>query len=532
MSAEPRAHPARPAVFARGARFELGECLGVGASGEVFSVTTFDGLAVKLYREPTADREEQLRVLMSHPPADGPDHRSFAWPRDVVTDGQRRFAGFVMGRVDRTTGISIGALLEGKRPLHFTWRDLLDVAANLSSAVAAVHEVGGVLGQLRPSKVLLTGSTMVTLVDCDSIQVPDRPTAAAEQVRDLEQLAQLVRELLVFGGDANVLPSGLGQMIAGPAELSAALHAASANLRACPARPTHYFAPHLPACPWCVMAASGQPDPFALDAEPAKRGRRRWPGIVAATAMAALAASLVTVQDNNRVAMRGGAAANPAATTAAPTTTSGFSTVLKQGPTSARGGGNPLPHQDDFSMARGWSERADDHAATKVAGGELQVALAARSGVELVVPGLADLRGNVRIEVDVVDIGKDVKAALVCRSRSGKYQYRAEVDGRGWWLLIPTINEVGVTNMPLLQASSPDQFTRAWRNPGPNRVALECIGDDQPGRPLMLRLTVNGQLVAETDVAAAFGPGTVAIAAMAGAEPGEVRFDNVEVRAI
>ncbi|MBI4492661.1 MAG: hypothetical protein HY690_07710 [Chloroflexi bacterium] len=56
---------------------------------------------------------------------------------------------------------------------QFTWEYLLRAGRNLASIVAALHSRGYVVGDLNESNVVVTESALVTLVDCDTMQVVD-----------------------------------------------------------------------------------------------------------------------------------------------------------------------------------------------------------------------------------------------------------------------------------------------------------------------------------------------------------------------
>jgi serine/threonine protein kinase len=58
-----------------------------------------------------------------------------------------------------------------QRAPGITWQYLLRIGRNLAAVVAALHAKGYVIGDLNESNVLVTDRALVTLVDCDSIQV-------------------------------------------------------------------------------------------------------------------------------------------------------------------------------------------------------------------------------------------------------------------------------------------------------------------------------------------------------------------------
>ncbi len=147
------------------------------------TVHTVDGdptSVAKLYRPGLAsdDRHRKLRVMITKPPADPSlrlGHVSIAWPSAVLFDARRRFVGFLMPRIDTTRSVQINRVWTPKRRHHaVTWRHLVRIARNLTSAIAAVHAAGHVIGDINERNVLVSNNALVTLVDCDSMQVTDR----------------------------------------------------------------------------------------------------------------------------------------------------------------------------------------------------------------------------------------------------------------------------------------------------------------------------------------------------------------------
>lgn len=163
---------------AGGRSVKLGRALGEGGEGKVLVLSGGKEVA-KLYwphkRSPVQRRK--IELMVSHPPRDpmkGLGALSLAWPSDVLLDGRGAFAGFLMPLLD----------IRRCRPLHqvyrpssyprgIDWEMLVRTARNLASVVAALHREGYVVGDLNESNVLAATDTVVTLVDCDSMQVPD-----------------------------------------------------------------------------------------------------------------------------------------------------------------------------------------------------------------------------------------------------------------------------------------------------------------------------------------------------------------------
>jgi serine/threonine protein kinase len=81
-----------------------------------------------------------------------------------------------MHRVDFSTNVPVLELYNPRDRQRvapgFTWSYLVRTAANIASVVEAVHACGYVIGDLNESNFLVSDQALVTLVDCDSIQVP------------------------------------------------------------------------------------------------------------------------------------------------------------------------------------------------------------------------------------------------------------------------------------------------------------------------------------------------------------------------
>ncbi|MEO7649286.1 MAG: hypothetical protein ABIZ80_02380, partial [Bryobacteraceae bacterium] len=162
----------------------LGHELGRGGEATVLAVEGALGQVAKVYHTSTVERVLKLRAMIASPPSDptaAQNHISICWPTELIFDRPGVCLGFLMPRVDFTTNEPVFKLYNPKdrwraRP-GFTWRYLLRTAVNIASAMEAVHAKGYVVGDLNESNLMVTETALVTLVDCDSMQVPrpDRP---------------------------------------------------------------------------------------------------------------------------------------------------------------------------------------------------------------------------------------------------------------------------------------------------------------------------------------------------------------------
>lgn len=94
---------------------------------------------------------------------------------------QGRPVGYLMRRIDTAMAVEIHTMsnpFNRANPLpgtaqwtaNATWAHLVSVAANLCLAVQVVHGVNAVIGDFQERNILVSDTTRVTLVDCDSMQ--------------------------------------------------------------------------------------------------------------------------------------------------------------------------------------------------------------------------------------------------------------------------------------------------------------------------------------------------------------------------
>jgi eukaryotic-like serine/threonine-protein kinase len=95
-----------------------------------------------------------------------------------------RPVGYVMARADTATAVEIHTLSNPSNRAHplpgaprwtteASWAHLVNTAANLCLAVQVVHRVDAVIGDFQERNILVSDTTRVTLVDCDSMQFTD-----------------------------------------------------------------------------------------------------------------------------------------------------------------------------------------------------------------------------------------------------------------------------------------------------------------------------------------------------------------------
>lgn len=172
-----------PFFLEAGKSVPLGPKLGGGGEAEVFAVANDSSLVAKLYHAGSSDRIAKLRVMVGNPPEDpaiAQGHISICWPMRLLFDHLGSPVGFLMRRIDYATSIPLFKIynpLDRRRSaVGFTWRYLVQAAANIARVVEALHARGYVIGDLNESNILVANTALVSFVDCDSMQVPNAAT--------------------------------------------------------------------------------------------------------------------------------------------------------------------------------------------------------------------------------------------------------------------------------------------------------------------------------------------------------------------
>jgi DNA-binding helix-hairpin-helix protein with protein kinase domain len=149
-----------------------GRQIGEGGEGTIHEVQGNPALVLKVYKE-AVDRDKAEKLLHMTSITDPELAKFAAWPVDVIRDGAGRVSGFVMKK------------LLGFVPLHMLFSPmdrkklfpdkgynfLVHVARNLATAFHKIHQLGIVVGDINEANILVNGTGMVALIDCDSFQV-------------------------------------------------------------------------------------------------------------------------------------------------------------------------------------------------------------------------------------------------------------------------------------------------------------------------------------------------------------------------
>jgi len=179
----------REVRLATGERLTLAPVLAKAGEGTVYAVAQRPELAAKVFHSNLNGFQAKLdkvEAMIASPPLGIVQANGFVvltWPSGMLFD-EGRPVGFVMPRIAAATSVEIHTLSNPSNrqdPLptapqwtrHATWGHLVNTAANLCLAVQVAHRVDAVIGDFQERNILVSDTTQVTLVDCDSMQFTD-----------------------------------------------------------------------------------------------------------------------------------------------------------------------------------------------------------------------------------------------------------------------------------------------------------------------------------------------------------------------
>ena len=173
-----------------GEEIELGNVVAKAGEGTIYDLVGHPDRVAKIFHANLTDLPSKLAkvnaMIDAHPDGAIQDDGFvvLTWPlHTALRDGAT--AGYVMPKVDATTAVEIHSMSNPSNrlnPMHgapqwtkgATWNHLLNVATNLCLAVKVVHRVDAVIGDFQERNILVSNTTRVTLVDCDSMQFTGR----------------------------------------------------------------------------------------------------------------------------------------------------------------------------------------------------------------------------------------------------------------------------------------------------------------------------------------------------------------------
>lgn len=163
-----------------GATITTDKQLGSGGEGAVYTVAGQPHTVAKIYHphrlsDALADKVE---TMVANPPDDEArrslKHVSIAWPEQILMSGGK-FVGYLMPKIPKSDDLYdlLQPQQRAKQHPHADHRMIFRTARNFATAVAAIHRKNYVLGDVNFKNALFTDQALITIVDCDSMQVTD-----------------------------------------------------------------------------------------------------------------------------------------------------------------------------------------------------------------------------------------------------------------------------------------------------------------------------------------------------------------------
>lgn len=146
-----------------------------GGEGTVYLLQNTYGqrkMVAKIYHTHmrTPERLDKLIAMIRHKPAQQDTHISIAWPTHIVYNNGS-FVGYTMPYIEDSN--IIHKLMNFYAIRDYSHQFMYGVSTNLVHCIHSIHQKQHVIGDINERNFLVNRHGLVTLVDCDSIQIDD-----------------------------------------------------------------------------------------------------------------------------------------------------------------------------------------------------------------------------------------------------------------------------------------------------------------------------------------------------------------------
>jgi len=184
------------AIFGDGhfERVALGEMINKGgAAGKIFAVPLHPELVAKIFHDRSKSQTNRLKLeaMLQNKPnipivedkKTGKKYVQIAWPEAVLEDDEGFCVGYLMPLINTDEAVSLDHLMQKavRQKEHLTekYEDRLTAAYNVTAMVAALHQCGHYIVDLKPANVSVYKNNKempVAMYDCDGFSIKGEHT--------------------------------------------------------------------------------------------------------------------------------------------------------------------------------------------------------------------------------------------------------------------------------------------------------------------------------------------------------------------
>lgn len=206
------------AIFSDGhfERIALGNMLNKGgAAGKIYSVSAYPEMVAKIFHDKTKSKTNRLKLeaMIQNRPniptlqINGKKFVQIAWPEAVLEDDEGFCVGYLMPLINTSEAVSLDHLMQKavRKKEHLTekYEDRLTAAFNVTAMVAALHQCGHYIVDLKPANVSVYKENMaVAMFDCDGFSIKGENTRYP---------AEYVSEEYIYPEGMNQNPEDMGE---------------------------------------------------------------------------------------------------------------------------------------------------------------------------------------------------------------------------------------------------------------------------------------------------------------------------------
>ena len=206
------------AIFGDGhfERVALGKLLNKGgAAGKIYECPIYPDMVAKVFHDKSKSKtnRQKLEAMIQNKPnipiieTGGKRYVQIAWPEAVLEDDEGFCSGYLMPLINTEEAVSLDHLMQKavRQKEHLTekYEDRIKAAFNVTAMVAALHQCGHHIVDLKPANVSVYKDNMaVAMYDCDGFSINGQ---------SVRYPAEFVSEEYIYPEGMNENPEDMGE---------------------------------------------------------------------------------------------------------------------------------------------------------------------------------------------------------------------------------------------------------------------------------------------------------------------------------